>query len=192
MRPELFNQLVRSRRSVYPNQFVKGRQIPDEIILQLLENANWAPTHKRTEPWRFVVFTGGGLNKFAAFQSQAYKESAGISFKQDRFEKLLNNPLCASHVVSIGLKRSLEVAIPEIEEIEAVACAVENIYLSATAYGIGGYWTTGGVTYDENARTFFGLSEQDKLLGFFYLGYIAIPSAPSKRGPVEEKISWYR
>lgn len=192
MHSELFNQLVRTRRSVYPNQFEKGKQIPDEIILEILENANWAPTHKRTEPWRFNIFTGDGLNKFANFQAEAYKESAGTSFKKDKFEKLLNNPSCASHIISIGMKRSLEVVIPEIEEIEAVACAVENIYLSTTAYGIGGYWTTGGVTYDEKARAFFGLDEKDKLLGFFYLGYIAIPSVPSKRGPIGDKICWQR
>lgn len=31
-----------------------------EQVEQLLEAANWAPTHGRTEPWRFVVLGKAG------------------------------------------------------------------------------------------------------------------------------------
>jgi nitroreductase len=81
---------------------------------------------------------------------------------------------------------------PEVEEIAAVACAVQNIYLSATAYGLGGYLTTGGVTYKQSAKEFFGLGEDDKLLGFFYLGHVAVPSPSAKRKLVEEKVEWVK
>ena len=74
---EEFNQLIRNRRSVFPKQFEEGRQVPDEIIEQILENATWAPSHGLTEPWQFVVFTGEGLKKLAQFQSELYKESSG-------------------------------------------------------------------------------------------------------------------
>src|SRR5579871_1390855 len=177
-----FNELIKSRRSVFPKQFVPGKHIPDEIILQILENANWAPTHKFTEPWRFTVFSGEGLKKFAKFQASLYKKNAGDKFKEMQYEKLLATPLLASHIISIGMKRSIEIPIPEFEEIAAVSCAVQNIYLSTTAYGIGGYWTTGGATFDEEAKTFFGLGKADKLLGFFYLGYVETPSVAGKRG----------
>jgi len=190
--PEQFNQLIRSRRSVFPKQFAKGKHIPDEVIMQLLENANWAPNHKQTEPWRFCVFTDEGLKKFASYQAEIYKKNAAEKFKQDKYDKLLNNPLMASHIISIGMKRSVDKDIPEVEEIAAVACAVENIYLSTAVYGVGGYWTTGGVTYDEEAKSFFGLGKEDKLLGFFYLGYIETPSVTGKRGPIEEKTIWIK
>lgn len=88
------------------------------------------------------------------------------------------------------MKKSTNKSIPEVEDIAAVACAVQNIYLSVTAYGLGGYWTTGGITYRPQAKSFFGLGEQDKLLGFFYIGHIAIPSTGATRLPLEEKISW--
>ena len=48
-------------------------------------------------------------------------------------------PLKASHIIAIVMKRSAKKGIPEIEDIEAVSCAVQNIYLSVTAYGLGGY-----------------------------------------------------
>jgi nitroreductase len=84
------------------------------------------------------------------------------------------------------------VSIPEVEEISAVACAIENIYLSVTAYGLGGYWSTGGITYDPAARAFLGLEGEDRLLGFFYLGSVRIPSAGGKRGDIRKKTIWMK
>ena len=189
---EEINQLIRNRRSVFVKQFEEGKHIPDEIIQQILENATWAPNHGHTEPWRFVVFTGEGLKKLATFQSELYKETAGEKCKEATYQNLQTNPLKASHVIAICMKRDVNKKHPEIEEIEAVACAVQNIYLSVTAYGLGGYWTTGGVTYNEKAKSFFGLDEDDRLLGFFYAGYVAIPSPEGKRKPLEEKVVWVK
>lgn len=192
MNPEQLNELIRNRRSVFPDQFVPGKKIDDTIIQQILINATWAPNHGRQEPWHFTVFTGEGLQRFADFQSEVYKQDAGEQFKQISYQKLQSNPLKASHVIALGMKRSTNKNIPEIEDVEAVACAVQNIYLSVTAYGLGGYWTTGGVTYNERAKTFFGLGDVDKLLGFFYIGHVSIPSAGATRLPIDEKVTWVR
>ena len=189
MDPKQLNDLIRKRRSTFVNQFIERQKIPDEIIWQMLENANRAPNHGQTEPWRFTVFTGEGLNRLATFQSELYKKEAGYNFKEDKYQKLMHNPLRCSHIIAIGMKKS-ESKIPEIEEIEAVACAVQNIYLSMTAYQLGGYWTTGGITYFESAKEFFGLGDKDRLLGFFYLGYVAIQSPHSRRLPIKEKVTW--
>lgn len=187
---EFFNQLARSRRSTFPDQFDAGKKINDDIIKEILVNATRAPDHGHAEPWRFTVFTDEGLKKLAAFQSELYKQEAGENFKAATYLKLQQNPLKASHVIAIGMKRTTTKNIPETEDVMAVACAIENIYLSVTAYGLGGYLTTGGITYKEKAKDFFGLGEQDKLIGFFYIGYIAIPSEVSKRRPLEERMNW--
>ena len=188
--PEYFNALVKARRSVFPDQFETGKKVPDEIIRQIVENATWAPNHGQMEPWQFTVFTGEGLKRLASFQSELYKKEAGAEFKEDKYVKLQNQPLKASHVIAIGMKRTTTKRIPENEDIAAVACSVQNIYLSVTAYGLGGYWTTGGVTYFPGAKDFFGLGEQDRLLGFFYIGYVAVPSPAAKRIALNEKMKW--
>lgn len=187
---EVIDQLIRTRRSVFPDQFIPGKKIPNETIQRILENATWAPTHGATEPWHFTVFTGDGLEKLASFQSELYKTEAGDSFKEAKYQKLRTQPMKASHIIAIGMKRTPGSKIPELEEIEAVACAVQNIYLTVSAYGLGGYWTTGGITYLEKAKPFFGLGSNDKLLGFFYLGVVAIPSPPRTRKSIEEKVTW--
>ncbi|MFL5789416.1 MAG: nitroreductase [Flavisolibacter sp.] len=188
---EEFNQLIRSRRSVFVKQYDEDKKIPDEIVEKILENATWAPNHGLTEPWHFVVFTGEGLKKLAHFQSELYKGSSA-SFKETTYLNLQNNPLKASHVIAICMKRDPAKKFPEVEEIAAVACAVQNIYLSVAVYGLGGYWTTGGITYNEKAKPFFGLGEEDKLLGFFYMAYVAVPSPQTKRKPISEKTTWVR
>lgn len=144
---EVITQIIRTRRSVFTQQFEPSKVVPDEIIWEALENANWAPNHKFTEPWRFTVFTGQGLEKLAEQQAAIYKEFAGAKFKQNKYESLQVQPQQCSHVIAIGCKRNPD-QLPEMEEIAAVACAVQNIYLTITAHeGIGCYWSTGGITF---------------------------------------------
>ena len=189
---EEINALIRNRRSVFPKQFDTERRVDDAIVEKIVENATWAPSHGQTEPWKFVVFTGEGLQKLATFQAELYKKEAGENFKEATYQNLLTNPLKASHVIALCLKRDPNKKFPEVEEIAAVSCAVQNMYLTTTAYGVGGYWTTGGVTYKPSAKPFFGLEEDDKLLGFFYLGQVAVPSPAGKRKPIEEKVVWVK
>jgi len=189
--PELINELIRSRRSIFPPQY-SGEVISKEIIEKILENANWAPTHKFTEPWRFTVFTGEGLKKLATFMSELYKEVSTEkgNFDSKKYETLQTKPLRASHIISVVMKRDEKESVPEIEEIEAVACAVQNMSLTATAYGVGSYWGSGGVTYFEKAKPFFNLGPKDKLLGFFYLGIPKKSITKGKRKPIEDKVRW--
>lgn len=190
--PGEFNRLIRQRRSTFPRQYVAGATVDDHIIHQLLENATWAPTHKMTEPWQFTVFSGKGLHTFARLQAAVYRNSAGDSFHDATYRKLLDTPLLASHIISIGVKRHPEMNIPAAEEMAAVACAVQNMWLTATAYGIGCYWTTGGITYNGAARPFFNLGNDDLLMGFLYVGVVETASPAGSRQPVAEKVNWIK
>jgi nitroreductase len=153
--PELVNEVIQKRRSIYQNQY-SGEPVDDAIVHQMLKNANWAPNHKLTEPWRFVVFTGNGLVKLAQFQAELYKKitSADNSYKEDRYQNLLTKPMLSSHIISVGMKRDEKKSVPEVEEIGAVFCAVQNMYLTATAYGVSGYLSTGGITYFTKRKNF--------------------------------------
>lgn len=189
--PEDFNELIRSRRSVFPKDYT-GEKVDDAIIHQMVENANWAPTHKLTEPWRFVIFSGDGLKTLAAFQSECYKTvtQANGTFKEERYRALQIKPMESSHIIAVGMKRDEKKSLPEWEELGAVFCAIENIYLTATAYGVGCYLSTGGITNFEEAKSFFGLEKDDKLLGFIHVGVPKAIPTQGKRKPVQEKTKW--
>jgi nitroreductase len=190
---EEINQLIRQRRSTLPPDY-SGERVGDETIQHMLENANWAPTHRLTEPWRFVVFTGEGLRKLAAFQAECYRKVtvADGTFSEDRYQGLLTKPMQSSHIISVGMKRDEKKSVPEIEEAGAVFCAVQNMYLTATAYGIGCYLSTGGITYFEEAKKFFGLGAEDRLLGFLHVGMPRGAARQGRRKPVNEKVVWVR
>lgn len=191
---EAFERIAGTRRSVYPKDYLPGR-VDDAIVMKMLELADRAPTHKRTEPWRFTVFTGGGIQKLAEFQAACYKKvtEADGTFKEDRYQNLLSKPAESSHIIAVGMKRDTASGLPEWEELGAVFCAVENIYLAATAFGIGCYLSTGGITNFEEAKEFFGLGPQDRLCGFIHLGRTAVYDSDlplSKRKPLSEKMKW--
>lgn len=188
----IFNSIIQQRRSVKPNQFKAGEIIPDEIIQQALINATWAPTHGKTEPWYFIIYTGDGIKTLSDFQAEAYKQQSGEKFTEAKYLKLKENYLKASHVIAICMKRDPLLKIPEIEEVAAVAASVQNLSLTLHAYGYGGYWTTGGVTYYDSAKPFFGLEINDKLMGFYLAGVIAeTPLAPIRKS-IDLKSKWIR
>jgi nitroreductase len=182
---------MRFRRSVFPKDY-NGETVPEVVINQMLENANWAPTHKFTEPWRFTVFTGAGLKTLAAFQSECYKQvtTANGTFQEDRYLGLQSKPLEASHIIAVGMKRDESNRLPEWEELGAVFCAVQNMYLTATAYGVGCYLSTGGITNFDEAKSFFGLGAEDKLCGFMFVGMPKGDVPDGRRKPITEKTSW--
>ena len=192
MDPKSFNELIRSRRSTFPKQFEEGKRIDDAIVQQIVENATYAPSHGNIQPWKFVVFTGNGLEQLAQWQSELYKETTPDNFKENTYQTLQTQPLKASHVIALCLKRDPAKKFPEMEEIAAVSCGVQNMYLSVAAYGLGGYWTTGGVTYREKAKEFFGLGDDDKLMGFFYIGAVSVPSPAKARKDISETVEWRR
>lgn len=186
------SKIIKERRSYYPHEFVEGK-IPQEHIDIMLENANWAPNHGLTEPWRFFVFEEEGLKALSNAQGEIYKDNTPESeFDQARYEKLLRLPLQSSHVIAIIMKRGSNPKIPKVEEIEAVACAVQNIALTVTSLGYGGYWSTGGMVKFKESKEFFGLGEDDEFLGLFYIGKILSGNKEGKRKPITEKVTWVR
>ncbi|MGA0408414.1 MAG: nitroreductase family protein, partial [Limisphaerales bacterium] len=65
--------IIRSRRSIKPNLMDPDKPVDPMLLDTLLENANWAPTHGLTEPWRFTVFTGTARRKLAGFLQGLYQ-----------------------------------------------------------------------------------------------------------------------
>jgi hypothetical protein len=106
---EQINSLIRNRRSIFPKMYT-GDPVPKHIIEQMLENANWAPTHKFTEPWRFTVFYQEAVKEFAEFQSSLYQDRSNQNdtFDKAKYHKLKEKPLMAACIIAIGMKRDPE------------------------------------------------------------------------------------
>jgi nitroreductase len=185
------NDLIRSRRTIYPEQFSE-RQVHREQLEVILNNAQWAPTHGNTQPWRFKVFSEAARQRLSDFLAKTYLEITPIEQQKDaKLAKMLKRPLLASAVIAVCMERQPEEKILEIEEIEAVACAIQNMHLSCTAYGLGGFWSTPKLIYHSKMNEFLGLKEKDKCLGLFYIGYPAIEWPAAHRKPLEYTTEWF-
>jgi nitroreductase len=186
------NELIRERRTIYPEQF-SDRKVHREQIEVILNNAQWAPTHGNTQPWRFKVFLGDEAKQnLSQFLGKTYFELTPAEAQNDmKLAKLMRRPTLSSVVIAVCMERQPEEKILEIEEIEAVACAIQNMHLTCTAYGLGGFWSTPKLIYSPQMNTFLGLNEKDKCLGLFYIGYPAIEWPKAHRRPLDYTTEWH-
>lgn len=182
--------IIKDRRSIPPEKF-STRKVHKEIVENIIRNGTWAPTHGNTQPWRFKVFTGNALTKLSEKLGDLYKtQTPAEAYSEVKEQKLIKRPGLTSVVIAICMERQETEKIPEIEEIEAVACAVQNMSLTATAYGIGAFWSTPGVSYSPEFAEFLKLNTKDRCLGLLYLGYPADEWPAGQRKPIEYLTEW--
>ena len=184
-------EVIEERRTIVPELF-SDRKVHKEIIEKMLNAAKWAPTHKITQPWRFIVFRGEALRKFGNAHADFYKNKVSLEeFKEKKYDTIKNRPIMSSACIAIVLERDPEERIPVKEEIASVAIAVQNMSLIATAYGIGTYWGTGGMIYSQEMKTYLELGEKDEVLGFLFVGYPKREWPKSTpRKPIEYFTKW--
>jgi len=185
------NELIRERRTIYPEQF-SSRKVHKEQIEVILNNGQWAPTHGNTQPWRFKVFMGEEhREELSQFLGNLYQELIPKEMQNDaKLAKLMRRPMLSSAVIAVCMERQPEEKILELEEIEAVACAIQNMHLTCTAYGLGAFWSTPKLIYTPQMNEYLGLGEKDKCLGLFYVGYPDIEWPKAHRRPLEYTTEW--
>lgn len=177
---EMITDIIRNRRSIFADYYI-DKPVPKPVIEEVLTNAIWAPNYKMTQPWWFIVLQGAQLIKFGSYLADYYSA---------QYERLLHYPARAGCVIVIIMTRSMKVVIEEWEELAAVACAVQNMALTCTAYDIGGYWDSCAACIEYAAR--FELAPNERCLGFFYMGYydMAEYTSSKRRTGIEKKVTW--
>ncbi|MBE7178707.1 MAG: nitroreductase [Mucilaginibacter polytrichastri] len=189
---EDISSLIRNRRTVKADQ-MNGKVIPDEQVQQLLELADWAPTHAFTEPWRFTVYAGTGKTEFCRTHAEMYKANTPADkFAQPVYERLAAMGEKVSHIIVAMMKRHPAEKIPAMEEIASTACAVQNLTLAGEALGISAFWSTGGMALKQPMKDHFGLEEKDQVMGILYLGYADAKPEGRRLIPLEDKINWVK
>ncbi|CCF85735.1 nitroreductase family protein [Nitrolancea hollandica] len=180
-------EAIRTRRSIGK---VGPERPPREAIQQILDAATWAPTHHKTQPWRFYVLAGRAREALGEVMAECKAAQVSGSKAESKVEKARRKPLRAPVIVAVAVQPSRDEDVVEIEEIAATSAAVQNMLLAAHAMGLGAIWRTGDPCYDPKVQAFFGLQEPARLLGFVYLGYPAVSSLRGKRIPAEELTVW--
>lgn len=191
---EVVTRIIRCRKSIYADSYTGG-SLSEKVLKEILVNATWAPTHKMTEPWRFIVLSGSQLEKYGDYMADYYKhlyeDQPNAEKRAEKYNYLKEYPLKAACMIGVILSKSTNVTIPEWEELAAVSCAVQNMAISATSYQLGSYWATGGSAI-EYVKT-FGLEDHEQSLGLFFIGYPddLTFSVTKRRTLIDKKVSWF-
>lgn len=171
-----------------------SREVARDVLLEILADAQWAPTHGLTQPWRFHVFSGAGRERLAEALQEIYdRVTPAEARNEEKRSKLGTGPRLAPVVVAVAARVEPNGRIPEIEEIAATSCAVQNLMLSAHGKGIGSFWSTPPVAMSAEFATWLGLDATHRMLGLVYLGYPLpgkIPAAPPRHA-LEQHVTFH-
>lgn len=181
--------IIKARRTIGAMQ---DKDVSENAINLMLEAGTWAPNHKKTEPWKFRVFTGDSRVRLGDEMERIMKQKTAHLSEEEALKKTTKakkGPLRAPVIIAVAVSPSGKV--PEIEEISAVAASIQNMLLVAEEQGLATIWRTGDIVYQSELNDFLSLEEDDKLLGLIYVGH-PNKEASSKRIPYQDKTIWYR
>lgn len=181
--------IIKARRTIGAMQ---DKDVSEDAINLMLEAGTWAPNHKKTEPWKFRVFTGDSRIRLGDEMERIMKQKTAHLSEEEALKKTTKakkGPLRAPVIIAVAVSPSGKV--PEIEEISAVAASIQNMLLVAEEQGLATIWRTGEIVYQSELNDFLSLEDGDKLLGLIYVGH-PNKEASSKRISYQDKTIWYR
>jgi len=163
---------------------------------RIIEAATWAPNHRNTEPWRFIVLSKDGqMRKKVA---QIVHDWTYENVKNPNPERRARTSAEAQQEIldspTFMYVYSVEGRDEEItrENYAATSCAIQNLMLAAHSLGIGVGWSTGKPCL-ANVGTAIGAEPDWDVVAALYIGYPAAEHASqsqAKRTPVDEVTIW--
>jgi nitroreductase len=175
---EAFARLAWGRRTSL--QMDLDRAVPAELVQELCEIAASAPNHKRTWPWRFCLFTGEGRAALGATYAAALEL---VGADEAKVAKARTKYLRAPAMLLVGSTSPEPGRV--LEDGYAVAAALENLLLAATAAGLASFWSSPPVLDAPEVLRLAGFPEGTQIVGVVYLGWPAREVETPARPPVE-------
>jgi nitroreductase len=147
-----------------------------------------APDHGKLAPWRFVVLETSGRvalgNALAAALRASRPDCTEAHLAAER-----EKPMRAPTIIAVAAHLVRLHKVPELEQVQAVAAAVQNMFLAAHALGHGAMWKTGAATRAAQVKEALGFTADEEIVAFLYLGTNAVPG-PVRAGSLEGKVRW--
>ncbi len=181
---------IKTRRSI---GLVSDEPVSKELIDKILEAGTWAPSHYRTEPWKFFVLTGDSrlrLGETLAKIEAKHMDDPSSEANQKKLVKIREKSFRAPLIITVAVEPSDNPKAILQEEYGAVYAAIQNMLLAAHGLGLGGYWRTGKPAYDPLMKELFKISEKGEILGFLYFGHPKRDVPAGKRKDLSEVTTW--
>ena len=182
-------EAIRTRRNV--REFT-DKPVTVDDLKTIIEAATWAPNHRHTEPWRFIVLAKDGeLRKQVAqiVHDWTYDNIKNPNQKRriDSSEAAKREILDAPAFMYVYAREGPNEEVTR-ENYAATACAVQNLLLAAHSIGIGVGWSTGKPCLAD-VRSTIGAEPDWQTVGALYIGYPS-EKPEAKRAPVDDVTTW--
>ena len=157
-----------ARRSVPAKQLAAPG--PDHpTLLRMLQSAVRVPDHGKRIPWRFLRISGAArhaLGERLVARALERDPTAGDAVLEKDRQRFAHAPL----VVVVIAKLGPDEKIPEQERLLSAGCVCFALLQAAQACGFGAQWLTGWPAYDAEVMRWFGLSAEERIVGFIHIG----------------------
>ncbi len=149
-------------RKSYP---VVTEAAPDDAtVARIVTAASSVADHANLAPWRLVTVRGAARERLGS----AFVEAAGFTGRDA--EKLAGKPLRAPLLIGIVAVHYPHFTVPEWEQ-DAVAFGIGHaVSLLLDDAGWGVMWRTGGLIDAPPVRELHDLADNERLLGWLYVG----------------------
>ena len=182
--------LIKRRRSI--GKMTAERPTREQIEV-LLEAATHAPNHHNTQPWKFIVLAGSAREELGTVMAMSLAnrlEETSSENAQARLNKERNKPLRSPIVIVAVSEAPKQPNVMELDNIEAVSAAVQNMLLTAEEMGLACMWRTGDAAIDPHVKQWLDLDPGDQIVAFLYVGYVAIPRIARIPISFKQKTTW--
>jgi nitroreductase len=160
----------------------------DADLQRIFETAVRAPDHGRLRPWQFIVIGPEQRAAFGQVMADSLRRQKPDA-PEPELQRERDKAFRAPTIVVVAAKLQKGHRIPEVEQIASASAAAQMIMLAAPALGYGAMWKTGAPAYDPAVKTALGLSADDAILGFLYIGTNAGGSSPFPRPDAREHVT---
>ncbi len=157
--------LILSRRSI---RRYENKDIPEEVLKQILEAGRQAPSAANRQPVRFVVVNDHELLK-------------------NLCDNLINRFVKYAPVAVVGCADVKSLLTGKWAVVDATI-AMQNIVIAAWALGIGSCWI--GACNEEKVKELLKIPDKWKFVGLVTLGYPAEQPKPRKKKSFEEMFAF--
>lgn len=146
-----------------------GPDITSEQLDVMIQAALRAADHGWLKPSRFIAVRGEQRNKLGQVFLET-KEGWQEMSETEQY-KLLNSPTRAPLLLISVCSMKDHSKIPKIEQLHSTAASTQNIINAAWALGLGAMWRTGSPAHNEKVAQALGLTENEQIIGFIYVGH---------------------
>lgn len=138
-----------------------------EYVLQAGLRAN---DHGRLRPWRFLLIEGEARQRLGQLFVQV-KQQDQPDFSPEEAAKLAAKALRAPLIITVIARlQQAHDKVPVLEQQLSAAGAAQLMMVAAHAQGLGAVWRTGALAYDRRVCEGLGLSANEQITGFLYMG----------------------